>query len=527
MTFRYRNTAALILMITLLGGGQAIAAEGFHGSFAEPVDGGNLDVERSSFDGTLAHLVPRWHESEALGGGAGARRWRNMLFALRGVRGRIVTFRLPARPAETGVRFHDVDESTVGLIHPVWSYGGGSSQWSPFEEVESVRPVPASHPAGNDSATGPGEAIAAAAFGADEYGWVFRNAVPFTEDVVYVSINEHFPVLEFYGWLEANVLRHDWVRPTASEAVPGTCLIGYQSGGVSVDGAYSREVPDMPLYGFQIADPVADPRKVVMLVSGQHPYEGQTKAALQAAIEWILDPVDPAAAAYRAEYVTLVYPFVNPTGELAGLWRGTAYDVRRDVNRHWDTELTDPAHDRGIDTVIVHKQAMLRDVAAIGLGQPYAVVDLHQTFGDRMPSLHYVMHDTSPAASAFVRRLQEEAEMADVVSAPSRRTLRGFWQRAGAGMALCVERAASSTLAEERSFGRQLMRAFAPGEEDAAEFLAASPSAVEADASEVAAAVAESGPEDALLRRERPAEHDCDHFPPANSPRGDVPAKNG
>lgn len=434
--------------------------------FSEPADGGNLDVRRSTFDGAVAYLVPRWHESEALGSGPGARRWRNMLFALRGVKGKTVTFHLPARPPETGVMVHNMDAATTNLIEPVWSYEAGSRAWNAFTVVDCMRPDAADTPGAvfpTDSVVdNSGTVVVKTSSGRrEDYGWVFRNTTPFTEDVVYVSINEHYPVQAFYGWLEKEVFTHPWVSPTSSELVSNTFLIGYQAGATGDGQAFSRTISDTPLYAFKIQDPTAHPSKVVMLVSGQHPYEGQTKAALHGALEWILDPNDPAAAAYRSEYVTLVYPFVNPTGELAGIWRGTAFDPRRDINRNWNTALTDPLADRGIDTVIIHKQAMVRDVAALGLGQPYAVVDLHQNFGDQLPALDYVLHHSNAAASAWVKRLQERVEIADIVSNPATdQTLRSFWQSAGAGMSLCIERSTYSTLATEHAFGRELMRTF-------------------------------------------------------------------
>lgn len=466
MRFGYKKL--LILVGVFVGVAGLPAHETFHGSFAEPADGGNLDVVHSTFDGEVAYLVPRGHESEALGAGSTARRWRNMLFAIRGVKGKIVTFHLPVQPAETGDLVHTLDTATINLIEPVWSYQPTHREWTPFEAVDTLKPDGANgrgtrFPADSVADNSGRVAVRPSAARTEDYGWVFRNREPFTEDVVYVSINEQYPVLEFYDWLESKVLPHDWVQPTASEVKPGTALIGYQSGGRSETGAFSREIPDTPLYAFQIRDPQATPTKVVMLVSGQHPYEGQTKAALQGALEWILDPTDPAAAAYRAEYVTLVYPFVNPTGERAGIWRGTAHDPRRDINRNWDTTLTDPTADRGIDTVIIHKQAMLRDLAALGLGAPYALVDLHQNYGDQLPALHYVLHNRNALATAYMGRLQQATDIADIISNPANsRTLRGYWQFAGAAMTLCIERSTYSTLAAERTFGRHLMRAFLP-----------------------------------------------------------------
>ena len=446
----------------------AMAQGETHSGFSEPRDGGNLDLVRSTFDGSVAYLVPRWHENEALGSGSTSRRWRNMLFALHGVRGKIVTFHLPARPPESGAMVHNMDSATANLLEPVWSYQDQQRTWNAFTVVDCMKPdaadtVGAAFPTDSIVDNSGSVTVKSSSPRRDDYGWVFRNTTPFTEDVVYISVNEHYPVQEYYGWLETKVFPHRWVKPTASEAVPGSFLIGYQSGATAAGGAFEREIPDTALYAFQIQDPAARPTKVMLLVSGQHPYEGQTKAALQGAVEWILDPQDPAAAAYRAEYITLVYPFVNPTGELAGLWRGTAADPRRDTNRNWNTPLTDPLADRGIDTVIIHKQAMQRDVTALGLGQPYAVVDLHQNFGDQLPALHYVLHNTNPLASAWVQRLQERVEIAGIISNPAtNQTLRSYWLAAGASMSLCIERSTYSTLAAENEFGRELMRAFAP-----------------------------------------------------------------
>jgi hypothetical protein len=457
---------ALVLALCLVS--VPLAAQvTFVGTFAEPADGGNLDVSRSTFDGSVAYLVPRGHESEALGSGNGARRWRNMLFAVRGVQGKIVTFHLPARPAESGIMVHNMDSATLNLLEPVWSYDNSGQSWKAFTVIDVMKPDAADTP----GATFPADSVvdnsgsvvvSPTSSRREDYGWVFRNATPFTEDVVYISINEHYPVNTFYRWLEEEVFTHPWVAPTVSGIQPGSFVIGHQSGATSTTGAFARSIPETPLYGFQIKDPTANPTKVVVLASGQHPYEGQTKAAVEGAIQWILDPHDPAAAAYRAEYITLVYPLINPTGELAGLWRGTAAEPRRDINRNWNTTRTDPLSDRGIDTVIIHKQAMQRDVAALNRGQPYAVVDVHQNYGDQLPSLHYVLHNTNALASTWVQRLRERIEdIADIVSnTTTSQTLRGFWQFAGAGMTLTIERSTYSTLQAERDFGREMMRAF-------------------------------------------------------------------
>ncbi|HYD85372.1 MAG TPA: hypothetical protein VEA63_15005, partial [Opitutus sp.] len=416
------------------------AHETFVGSFAEPKDGGNLDTALSSFDGTTVVIVPRAHASEAIGG---ATRWRNIHFAVRGMRGKAPVFRLPLM--SPGNRRMILSGNAVSFEHLklVWSYEPNTTKWHTFDT--HVR----------------------SGAGASTWRVEAHNAAAFTEDVVYVSINERFPVGDFYEWLEAKVFTHALVKPTASETKAGTFMIGFQSG-APASAAFSRAIPDMPLYGFMIKDPAAKPTKLVVLVSGQHPYEGQTKAALQGAIDWILNSKTAEAAAYRAEYVTVVYPFVNPTGELAGLWRGTAFDPSVDTNRHWDTSEKVPARARGFDTVIVHKNAMLKDIAAIGIGEPYAVFDYHQSFGESETELDYVLHASlslaadAPAArqvavtefAPYFARLNTQAPMAGRPSdLTSQQTLRGLMVARGVKLPLTFERSVYHTIESERAFG--------------------------------------------------------------------------
>lgn len=415
-----------------------LAQENFVGSFAEPSDGGNLDTKLSTFDGTTVVIVPRAHASEAVGGGT---RWRNVLFAIRGVKGMSPIFRLPLVSPGSGKMILSGDAVSFQNIKLVWSYQPNTVSWNSFDR--HVR-------TGSNSSKWTVEA---------------SNDAPFTQDVVYVSINEHFPVSDFYEWLEADVFTHPLVRATPSETTPGSFVIGYQSG-APASTAFSRAIPDMPLFGFVIRDPAASATKLVILVSGQHPYEGQNKMALQGAVDWILHSTTDEAKAYRAHYTTVVYPFVNPTGELAGLWRGTAYQPTKDTNRNWDTTETVPSRNRGIDTVIVHKNAMKKDIASLGLGEPYAVFDYHQNFGDRPNTPDYVLHSTyattGPVArqaaltefAPFFERLNAKSAVADMPSdLTTQETLRGYMQGRGVTLPLTFERSVYHNLSSEWGFG--------------------------------------------------------------------------
>lgn len=431
---------ALFLALSLATVATMGAKETFVGSFAEPLDGGNIDTVLSTFDGTTVTIVPRSHANEAVGG---ATRWRNVLFAIRGMQGRNPTFILPLFSPKAGRMMVSGDAESVESIRLVWSYQPNAVKWNSFEQHDRT--------------------------GTSTSSWkvAAKNNAVFEHDVVYVSINERFPVADFYEWLEADVFSHPLVKPTPSEAEPGTFVIGYQSG-APASKAFSRVIPDMPLFGFVIQDPVAINPKLVMLVSGQHPYEGQNKVALQAAVDWILHSSSDAAKAYRASYITLVYPFVNPTGELAGLWRGTAYAPFKDTNRNWHTQETVPSRDRGIDTVIVHKNAIKRDIATLALGEPYALFDYHQNYGDRRGQPDYVMHSsasespTAPVArraaatdyASYYERISALTNIADVPSdLGSDETLRGYMVSRGTTLPLTFERSVYNTIASEWAFG--------------------------------------------------------------------------
>ena len=416
--------------------------------FAEPADGGNLDPRYSSFDGATVTIVPRAQANEAVSGGT---RWRNVLFALRGMKGRAPVFRLPLTSPGSGKEIHAGDLVSFQSVKLVWSYEPDAiTHWNAFDHY---------------TRTG----TAAASWRIDA-----QNDAPFTEDVVYVSINEHYPVGDFYDWLATTVFPDPLVAPTPSEAIPGTFIIGYQSG-APAGAAFSRAIPDQPLFGFVIRDPAAHPTRLVVLVSGQHPYEGQNKAALQGARDWILHAPD--AAAYRAACVTVVYPFVNPTGELAGLWRGTAANPYVDTNRNWNTTLTSPAQNRGLDTVILHKRALQTDIAALGLGEPYAVFDYHQNFGDQPGHPDYVLHSTASTASTaqearrtasavftpYFNRLAGLASVAPIASdTTSQETLRGYMIMRGATLPLTFERSTYHTIASEWAFGAATVQALIP-----------------------------------------------------------------
>ena len=112
----------------------------------------------------------------------------------------------------------------------------------------------------------------------------------------------------------------------------------------------------------------------------------------------------------------------------------------RDTNRNWNTLLTDPAQDHGIDTVIIHKNAMNVDIPALGHGAvPYALLDFHQNFGDEAPNLDYVLYTANTVSSQYMTRLQSLISIASgTPTPPSASELRGYWSGRGVQMTLCL-----------------------------------------------------------------------------------------
>ena len=163
-------TAAILIAAASSGWAAVPPADAFVGSFAEPVDGGNLDTQRSTFDGRTVVIVPRAHPSEAIDGAA---RWRNVLFAVRGVRGKSPEFVLPLTSPGTGESILSGNSVSFHHLKLVWSYDAEATAWHEFDRTTRV---------GDNPST-----------------WTVKsqNTAPFTDDIVYVSINEHAPVAEY------------------------------------------------------------------------------------------------------------------------------------------------------------------------------------------------------------------------------------------------------------------------------------------------------------------------------------------
>src|SRR5207247_395401 len=135
--------------------------------------------------------------------------------------GKTPVFRLPMTSPGSGKVVLSGDVVSYQNIKLVWSYDANAIKWTAFDTHTRT---------GSGTSTWKIEA---------------KNAAPFEQDVVYVSINEHFPVNDYYDWLETDVFTHPFVSSTPSEASAGTFVIGYQAG-AAASTACSRPIPDMP-----------------------------------------------------------------------------------------------------------------------------------------------------------------------------------------------------------------------------------------------------------------------------------------
>jgi len=77
----------------------------------------------------------------------------------------------------------------------------------------------------------------------------------------------------------------------------------------------------------------ADDRKLVLILSRQHPPEVTGYRAMQSFVETVCDNSETAIK-FRAEYNTYVIPMINPDGIDNGHWRHNAGGI--DLNRDWE-----------------------------------------------------------------------------------------------------------------------------------------------------------------------------------------------
>ncbi len=167
-------------------------------------------------------------------------------------------------------------------------------------------------------------------------------------------------------WVAAQELltsRHNaaWVRGLESLPYVSGQVIGQSRGG-------------RPLPLLRIGK--SDDRRMIIVLSRQHPPEVTGYLAMQAFVETIAAD-EPLAKRFRARYNTYVLPMANPDGVDQGHWRHNLGGV--DLNRDWEN-----ANQPEVAAI----QRFMRDKVQASGGKFYFGVDFHSTWQD----IYYTIH---------------------------------------------------------------------------------------------------------------------------------------
>lgn len=114
----------------------------------------------------------------------------------------------------------------------------------------------------------------------------------------------------------------------------------------------------------------SDDKKMIMVISRQHPPEVTGYLAMQAFVETICGESETAVA-FRKNYNTYVIPMMNPDGVDNGHWRHGAGGI--DLNRDWQA-VNQPE--------VEAAQKFMKDKLATSGGKFYFAVDFHSTWED-------------------------------------------------------------------------------------------------------------------------------------------------
>lgn len=139
-------------------------------------------------------------------------------------------------------------------------------------------------------------------------------------------------------------------------------FVDYASAGKSTG---KREIPFV-----QISIGKTENKKIVVLLSRQHPPEVTGYLALQSFVERILDGSE-LSSSFLDEYVVLIYPLLNPDGVDEGHWRHNLGGI--DLNRDWSKY-----RQKEIRTVANHIVKTARKMQ----GEVVLGLDFHSTYYD-------------------------------------------------------------------------------------------------------------------------------------------------
>lgn len=230
------------------------------------------------------------------------------------------------------------------------------------------------------------------AMSGDNLNIAFKLNADFTGDTVYVASQRPFT-----GTMVSAMVAS--LASTYSSYVsmpPSSAGNAYVAGTISSQtDERGRTIPAQDFYSMRITDDTqqpadGSPKRIAVLIAGQHASEDVGNWMLRGAIEFLCS-ADAKAVEARKNFIFYVYPHVNPMGRYGGHWRGdfNAAHPTYDGNRRW---ITTP----DMECVTKHKTAITTDLA----GRQIALwLDYHGGYSG------YFLYSGSPLYSQYQTKM--------------------------------------------------------------------------------------------------------------------------
>lgn len=220
----------------------------------------------------------------------------------------------------------------------------------------------------------------------------FKLNADFTGDTVYVASQRPFTGT----MVSAMVASMASTYPSYVSMPPSSAGNAYVAGTIGTQtDERGRTIPAQDFYSMRITDDSqqpsdGSPKRIAVLIAGQHASEDVGNWMLRGAIEFLCS-ADAKAVDARKNFVFYVYPHVNPMGRYGGHWRGdfNAAHPTYDGNRRW---ITTP----NMECVTKHKDAITTDLA----GRQIALwLDYHGGYSG------YFLYSGSPLYSQYQTKM--------------------------------------------------------------------------------------------------------------------------
>ncbi|SMB80117.1 peptidase M14 carboxypeptidase A [Hymenobacter roseosalivarius DSM 11622] len=201
------------------------------------------------------------------------------------------------------------------------------------------------------------QAVPSVDYSSDSTAVTFRVSV--SPDTTLVAAQEVITAADSYAWMD-KLAR----RPTIRKHTIGRSLLSKPIVALTTKGAPGK--------------------KLIVVLSRQHPPEVTGYLAMQAFIERILEPSE-AANNFRRRYEVVIIPMLNPDGVDNGHWRHSAAGV--DLNRDWN-EFKQPE----TAAVRTYLQRLIKEQQA----KVCFAIDFHSTYQDVFYTNEDTVHTNLP-----------------------------------------------------------------------------------------------------------------------------------